>query len=144
MPRVRARSHDIRLTRTNPVLQTIYFAPLSSQLKELNAMPLETYEAEARGSTHLDDIGTAASQFASFRALSVHDREAIGAIIEGKYRMKLAQDQMREDVKAVAEKLGMKSSELNRIVRLAMRERERGNVLLHEKALIEVAEQIFV
>jgi hypothetical protein len=107
-------------------------------------MPAETYGAEARGSTHLDDIGATATQFASFRALSGHDREAIGAIIESKYRIKLAQDQMREDVKAVAEKLGMKSSELNRIVRLAMRERERGNVLLHEKALIEVAEQIFI
>jgi hypothetical protein len=44
----------------------------------------------------------------------------------------------------VAEKLGMKSSELNRIVKLAMQERERGNVLLHEKALIEVAEQVFL
>jgi hypothetical protein len=130
--------------RGNRVLQAIYFAPLSSQPKELNAMPAETYAAEARGSTHPDDIGATTSQFASFRALSVHDREAIGAMIEAKYRMKLAQDQMREDVKAIAERLGMKSSELNRIVRLAMRERERGNVLQHEKALIELAEQIFI
>ena len=56
----------------------------------------------------------------------------------------LAQDQAREDVKAAAEKLGMKSSALNRIVKLAMQERERGNVLPHEKALIEIAEQVFL
>ena len=30
----------------------------------------------------------------------------------------------------------------NRIIRLAMQEREHGNVLLHENALIEVAEQV--
>ena len=57
-------------------------------------------------------------------------------------RLKLAQAQMREDLKAVADRLGMKSAELNRIVRLATQERERGNVLAHEKALIEVAEQV--
>lgn len=57
-------------------------------------------------------------------------------------RLKLAQAQVRDDVKAVADRLGMKSSELNRIVRLATREREVGNVLVHEKALIEVAEQV--
>ena len=81
-------------------------------------------------------------EVASFRALSSHDRAAIVAIIETKMRLKLAQAQVREDVKAVADRLGMKPSELNRIVGLATRERERGNVLSHEKALIEVAEQV--
>lgn len=82
------------------------------------------------------------TEFASFRALSEHDRQAINAIIQNKDRIKLAQAQLREDVKTVAERLGMKTSELNRIVRLAMQEQERGNALLHEKALIEVAEQL--
>jgi len=82
------------------------------------------------------------TEFASFRALSEHDRQAINGIIQGKDRIKLAQAQLREDVKVVAERLGMKTSELNRIVRLAMQEQERGNALLHEKALIEVAEQL--
>lgn len=99
--------------------------------------------SEASGAGHsIADIGSSGSDFASFRALSGHDRQAIAAIIESKYRIKLAQDQAREDLKAVAEKLGMKSSELNRVITLAMQERERGNVLLHEKALIEVAEQV--
>jgi hypothetical protein len=39
--------------------------------------------------------------------LSEHDRQAITGIIESKYRIRLTQDQAREDVKAVAEKLGM-------------------------------------
>jgi hypothetical protein len=108
-------------------------------------MPTDTYSIETRGSANsVADSGTTGSEFAAFRALSEHDRQAITAIIESKYRIKLAQDQAKEDVKAVAEKLGMKSSELNRIVKLAMQERERGNVLLHEKALIEVAEQVFL
>ena len=59
-----------------------------------------------------------------------------------KQRIKLAQAQLREDVKTVSERLGMKTNELNRIVRLAMQEQEHGNALLHEKALIEVAEQL--
>ncbi|HEV7390507.1 MAG TPA: hypothetical protein VGO08_02600 [Burkholderiales bacterium] len=108
-------------------------------------MPTDTYTIETRGSAHsISDIGTSGSEFASFRALSEQDRQAITAIIESKYRIKLAQDQAKEDLKAVAEKLGMKASELNRIVTLAMQERERGNVLVHERALIEVAEQVFL
>lgn len=86
--------------------------------------------------------GTSGTGFASFRTLSEHDRKAIAAIITSKDRIKLAQAQLHDDVKTVAERLGMKTSELNRIVRLAMRERERGNVLSLEKALIEVAEQV--
>jgi hypothetical protein len=89
----------------------------------------------------LSDIGTSHG-YATFRTLSEKDRQAIAGVIESKYRTKLAQDQAREDLKAVAENLGMKSSELNRVIKLAMQERERGNILVHEKALIEVAEQV--
>jgi hypothetical protein len=88
------------------------------------------------------DAANNATNVAAFRALSEHDRQAINAIIQNKDRVKLAQAQLREDVKTVAERLGMKASELNRIVRLTMQEQERGNALVHEKALIEVAEQL--
>lgn len=91
---------------------------------------------------HTTPIDASISAIASFRTLSEHDRKAIAAIITSKDRIKLEQAQLRDDVKTVAERLGMKASELNRIVRLAMQEQERGNVLLLEKALIEVAEQI--
>ena len=98
---------------------------------------------ETRGTANaISDIGSAHSEYATFRTLSERDRQAIAAVIEAKYRIKLAQDQAREDLKAVAENLGMKSSELNRVIKLAMQERERGNILVHEKALIEVAEQV--
>ena len=94
------------------------------------------------GTAHaVSDIGRS-NDYATFRTLSEKDRQAIAAVIESKYRIKLAQDQAREDLKAVAENLGMKSSELNRVIKLAMQERERGNILVHEKALIEVAEQV--
>jgi hypothetical protein len=88
------------------------------------------------------EASTTGTELASFRALSEHDRQAINGIIQTRDRIKLAQGQLREDVKTVAERLGMKSSELNRIVRLVMQEQERGNALVHEKALIEVAEQL--
>lgn len=88
------------------------------------------------------DVEASGTEIASFRTLSEHDRQAINAIIQNKDRIKLAQAQLRDDVKTVAERLGMKSSELNRIVRLAMQEQERGNALVHEKALIEVVEQL--
>jgi len=105
-------------------------------------MPTDSYGDSSSTAPSFSDNGSSGSGFASFRALSEHDRAAVTAIIETKIRIKLAQGQAREDVKAVADKLGMKPSELNKIVSLAMREREKGNVLLHEKALIEVAEQL--
>lgn len=105
-------------------------------------MPTDSYSESSTITTSISDIGTARTDYASFRTLSEHDRAAILAIIETKVRIKLAQGQAREDVKAVAERLGMKPSELNKIVRLAMLERDRGDVLAHEKALIEVAEQL--
>jgi hypothetical protein len=102
---------------------------------------METSSQEERGSaTPPEDEG--APSVASFRTLTEHDRTAIRAVIQSMERVKLAQGQLREDVKVIADKLGMKPAELNRIIRLAMQERERGNVLSHEKAMIEVAEQV--
>ena len=103
---------------------------------------MDSYPESGGAANSISDYGSQGSEMASFRTLSEHDRQAIAAVIESKYRIKLAQDQVREDLKAVAGNLGMKSSELNRIIKLAMQERERGNVLMHEKALIEVAEQV--
>ena len=89
-----------------------------------------------------DEVAASGANVASFRVLSEQDRQAINAIIQTRDRIKLAQAQLREDVKTVAERLGMKASELNRIIRLAMKEQEHGNALVHEKALIAVAEQL--
>ena len=106
-------------------------------------MPTDSYSSDSPTTMEsFSDGGSSGTEFASFRVLSEHDRAAITAIIETKVRITLAQGQAREDVKAVADKLGMKPAELNKIVSLAMREREKGNILLHEKALIEVAEQL--
>jgi hypothetical protein len=105
-------------------------------------MPTDSYTDSSETSVSIPEFGSSGRDFASFRALSVDDRAAITAIIETKMRITLAQGQAREDVKVVADKLGMKPAELNKIVRLAMREREKGNVLTYEKALIEVAEQL--
>jgi len=103
-------------------------------------MPTDSYTESPSAIT--PEITSTGSEFASYRTLSEQDRAAIRAVIETKMRIKLAQGQVREDMKAVADRLGMKPSELNKIISLAMRERERGNVLAQEKALIEVAEQI--
>ena len=105
-------------------------------------MPTDSYTDSTSTSASIADMASTGSDFASFRVLSEHDRAAITSIIETKVRITLAQGQAREDVKAVADRLGMKPAELNKIVRLAMREREKGNVLAHEKAMIEVAEQL--
>ena len=105
-------------------------------------MASDSYHESTSGNTESAEGASTAIGAASFRTLTEHDRRSIAAIIDAKHRVKLVQEQVRDDVKAVAERLGMKPSELNRIVRLAMRERERGNVLAFEKALIEMAEQI--
>ena len=106
-------------------------------------MPTDSYSDTVSTTSSISDIGSSSgAELASFRVLSEHDRAAITAMIETRVRIKLAQGQAREDAKAIAERLGMKPAELNKVVRLAMQERERGNVLAHEKALIEVAEQL--
>ncbi len=105
-------------------------------------MPTDSYSDATSTLESISDGGSSGSEFASFRVLSEHDRAAINSIIETKVRIRLAQGQAREDVKAIADRLGMKPVELNKIVRLAMQELEKGNVLMHEKALIEVAEQL--
>jgi hypothetical protein len=90
---------------------------------------MDSYTESGGTANSISDYGSSTgTELASFRPLSEHDRQAIAAVIESKYRIKLAQDQVREDLKAVAESL--------------VQERERGNVLLHEKALIDVAEQV--
>jgi hypothetical protein len=119
-----------------------YTAASQLEKRQNPGMASDSYHESTDASTEIAESGSAETSVASFRTLSEHDRRAIAAIIDAKHRVKLVQEQVREDVKAVAERLGMKSSELNRIVRLAMQERERGNVLVHEKALIEVAEQV--
>ena len=45
------------------------------------------------------------TSIASFRTLAEHDRKAIKGIIEAKARLKMAQDQLREDSKAIADRL---------------------------------------
>ena len=103
-------------------------------------MPTDSYTESSSAVTA--EPPSTGSEFASYRTLAEHDRAAIRAIIETKMRIKLAQGQAREDAKAVADRLGMKPVELNKIISLAMRERERGHVLAQEKALIELAEQL--
>lgn len=105
-------------------------------------MTSDNYNNTSDAAPDTTPTGASGTAVASFRTLSEHDRKAIAAIITSKDRIKLEQAQLRDDVKTVAERLGMKTSELNRIVRLAMQERERGNVLSLEKALIDVAEQV--
>jgi hypothetical protein len=110
--------------------------------KKGGSMTSDNYNNASDAAPDTTPTGASGTAVASFRTLSEHDRKAIAAIITSKDRIKLEQAQLRDDVKTVAERLGMKTSELNRIVRLAMQERERGNVLSLEKALIDVAEQI--
>lgn len=94
------------------------------------------------GGSETSDSHSIHTDIATFRTLSERDRRAIGVIVESKLRVKIAQGQITDDVKALSERLGMTSAELNKIIALSMKERERGNVLAHEKALIEVAEQL--
>jgi hypothetical protein len=99
-------------------------------------------ESSNVGQPESNDSTSVHTDVATFRTLSERDRKAIGAIVESKIRLKLAQAQVGEDVKALSERLGMTPAELNKIISLTMKERERGNVLAHERALIEVAEQL--
>ena len=68
--------------------------------------------------------------------------DKIRAIIENRIRISLDQEALKEDVAAVAMELNMKSSKLNRLISLIMREQAKGGIIDEETELIDMAEEI--
>ncbi len=67
-------------------------------------------------------------------------KEAIEDIINRRVGIASLQAQIKEDIQAVAESLGVKSAYLNRIITLVEKERAKGDILSGERDIIEAVE----
>jgi hypothetical protein len=67
-------------------------------------------------------------------------KEAIEDIINRRIGIASLQAQIKEDIQAVAESLGVKAAYLNRIITLVEKERAKGDILSGERDIIEAAE----
>lgn len=67
-------------------------------------------------------------------------KEAIEDIINRRMGIASLQAQIKEDIQAVAESLGVKAAYLNRIITLVEKERAKGDILSGERDIIAAAE----
>ena len=74
--------------------------------------------------------------------ISKKAREAIEDIINRRAKIASMQEQLKEDVKAVAEHLDMKLGKLNKIIGLVEKERQSGEVVEEERDTLDTVESL--
>ena len=74
--------------------------------------------------------------------ISVKTREAVEDIINRRTKIASLQEQVKEDVKAVAEHLGVKPARLNKIIGLVEKERQTGEVVGDEREMLDMVEEL--
>ena len=52
------------------------------------------------------------------------------------------QAQIKDDIKAIAEALGVKSAQINKVITLVEKERAKGGVISQEQEILDVAERV--
>ncbi|MHB1532873.1 hypothetical protein [Acidithiobacillus sp.] len=67
-------------------------------------------------------------------------KEAIKDIINRRIGIASIQAQIKEDIQAVAESLGVKAAYLTRVITLVEKERAKGDILTGERDILEAAE----
>lgn len=67
-------------------------------------------------------------------------KEAIKDIINRRIGIASLQAQIKEDIQAVAESLGVKAAYLTRVIILVEKERAKGDILTGERVILEAAE----
>ncbi len=76
------------------------------------------------------------------RVLNEEHKKAIMAIVLNKQSMRVDQEAIRDDTKAVAERLGLKPGDINEVVGLIMKEQEKGGALKGRNHITSLAEQV--
>lgn len=67
-------------------------------------------------------------------------RDGIGEVLNQRQKIKTLQEGVKEAVTALAEKFDMKPAQLNKVIGLIEKEREKGGVLVSEREILEQAE----
>lgn len=78
----------------------------------------------------------------AIRILTEDHKKAFLAIVENKVRLKLDAEALRDDVKALSEKLGIPTGEVGEIVNLILKEKEKGGALQSKGNTLDLAEQV--
>ena len=74
--------------------------------------------------------------------ISKKAREAIEDIINRRAKIASMQEQLKEDVKAVAEHLDIKPGKLNKIIGMVEKERQSGEVVEEERDTLDTVESL--
>ena len=76
------------------------------------------------------------------RTLTEEHKKMILALVGNKNQIKMDQEAIRDDTKAIADKLGLKTGEVNRIVSLVIQEQEKGGAIKDVETVIDLANQV--
>ncbi len=84
--------------------------------------------------------GSAAREM--IRTLSTEHKKMIMGLVENKNQIKRDQEMVKDDTKAIADKLGIKTGEMNKIVSLIIKEQEKGGAIQLEENILDLATQV--
>lgn len=76
------------------------------------------------------------------RTLTTPQKKMILALVENKNQIKRDQETVKDDTKAIADQLGIKTNEVNRIVSLIIKEQEKGGAIQQEEGILDLANQV--
>ena len=69
-------------------------------------------------------------------------QEMLEDIINRREGIASMQAQIKDDIKAIAEALGVKSAQINKVIALVEKERAKGGVISQEQEILDVAERV--
>lgn len=74
--------------------------------------------------------------------LTDEQKKAIMGIVANIQRMEMEKEAQKEDLEAVAQKLGVKAGVVSELANLVLKEQTKGGVVRGKKSMLELAEQI--
>ena len=74
--------------------------------------------------------------------IDTKSKKAIEDVINRRTAIHSMQEQIKEDIKAIAEYLDIKPAQLNKIIGLVEKERENGDVVESERDILDMVEDI--
>ncbi len=69
-------------------------------------------------------------------------QEMLEDIINRREGIASMQAQIKDDIKAIAEALGVKPAQINKVITLVEKERAKGGVISQEQEILDVAERV--
>lgn len=74
--------------------------------------------------------------------LTKEHKDSLRFLIEEKNRMDDHAERFKEDVKGLAERLGVKPKKVSSLIKIVMQEEKKGGIVEEQSAVLELAEQM--